>query len=76
MNNNNENNYMYMTSLDTTDNKEDFIIELYDLSEGQNEPSTAPVKVIHTFEELILFLEEPDGVEHGDSVNTTEPVVV
>ncbi|WP_428908457.1 hypothetical protein [Niallia sp. Krafla_26] len=71
--NNNEENYLYITSLDTTDNPEDFIIELYDLPEAQDEPLEEPIRVIHNFDELILFLEEFDVYEH-EEIEKSVPV--
>jgi len=65
LSNTNKENYIFTAALDSSDDKNDFIIELYSLEEDNHEPSE-PEKIIHNFDELISFFEELDIDEEDD----------
>lgn len=54
-----ETNYILSTSIDNAFNEDEFVIELFSCSENATENST-PEKVIHNFDELIIFFEGLD----------------
>lgn len=50
--------YIYVVSVDKSeDQDEEFLVELYPFSRDMN-CSAPPKKVLHSFDELLLFLEE------------------
>lgn len=57
MRNSKDKNYVFTTSIDNSDNQDEFLIELF--SEEDTEQKK-PEKVIHDFDELISFFESLD----------------
>jgi len=49
-------NYIYYTSIDTSENQDEFLLELFTCSENDEE-SIGRETVIHNFDELITFFE-------------------
>ncbi|WP_019156745.1 hypothetical protein [Robertmurraya massiliosenegalensis] len=52
--------YIYMTEVSDSKEKEDFEIELYPLG-SDLKCADSPIRVIHNFDELIDFFEEEEG---------------
>lgn len=50
-------NYIFSTSIDYSEDPDDFIIELF---YADDEELTQPKKIIHNFDELISFFENLD----------------
>jgi hypothetical protein len=69
-------NYIFTTTLDSTKDKDDFVIELYSMYEDMAEfESSKPKKIIHNFNELISFFEELDEEEQDKKMESKEPVM-
>jgi hypothetical protein len=69
-------NYFFTTTLDSTKDKDDFMIELYSMHEDMTEfESLQPEKFIHNFDELISFFEELDEEEQDKKMESKEPVM-
>ncbi len=56
---NGDKNYIYYTSIDTSENQAEFLLELFTYSENDKE-HIVPETVIHNFDELITFLENSE----------------
>lgn len=66
-------NYLFSTSLDSSKDKDDFVIELYSITENQADlESLQPAKVIHNFDELISFFEELDEEMEAEELEPKE----
>jgi hypothetical protein len=52
-------NYIFSTTVDSSSARDEFLIELFSYSEDEDN-HTEPKKVIHSFDELISFLENLD----------------
>ena len=62
---NKEKNYIVSTSIDSSADPEDFIVELFCPDDEEN---TEPKKVIHNFDELISFFENLDDEKYDNKV--------
>lgn len=76
MKNSDEKNYQFVTSLTTSESKNDFLIELYSLANNEKEDKKFPEKVIHNFDELISFFEEADDPNQKGIAKTSETALV
>ena len=76
MKNGDEKNYQFVTSLNSSENKNDFIIEIYSLSNNEEVDSTSPEKAIHNFDELISFFEELDDFNQKNIEKALETVQI
>ena len=73
----NKGNYFFTTTLDSTKDKDDFVIELYSTRKDITDlESLKPEKVIHNFDELISFFEELDEEEQDKKIESKEPVII
>jgi hypothetical protein len=59
MKNSKDKNYVFTTSINTSENQDEFLIELFSCSEEESDQKK-PEKVIHDFDELISFFESLD----------------
>ncbi|KAA9023591.1 hypothetical protein [Niallia endozanthoxylica] len=53
---NEDKHYIYYTSIGTSENQDEFLLELFTCSENDEE-HIVPETVIHNFDELITFFE-------------------
>ncbi|WP_338469366.1 hypothetical protein R4Z10_11060 [Niallia sp. XMNu-256] len=73
MSNNAEKTYQFVASLTESEDKNEFNIEIFSLSEDSDEPS-APEIVIHNFDELISFFEELDDTDFNETEKVLESI--
>ncbi|WP_338452347.1 hypothetical protein R4Z09_10945 [Niallia oryzisoli] len=60
-------NYIFYTSVDTTDEQDEFLLELFSCSD--NNEDQVPETTIHNFDELISFFE---NMEQEQSLSANE----
>jgi hypothetical protein len=77
MNHFNNGNYFFTSTLDSTKDSDDFVIELYSTGTDMTDLETLiPEKVIHNFDELISFFEELDKEEQDEKIESKETVMI
>ena len=70
-------NYFFASTLDSTKDSDDFVIELYSTGTDMTDvESLIPEKVIHNFDELISFFEELDEEEQDEKTESKETVII
>lgn len=69
-------NYFFTTTLDSTKDKDDFVIEFYSIDKDTTDlESLLPAKIIHNFDELISFFEELDNEGQDEKIESQEPLM-